>query len=157
MPTETAAGESLPAAAIADLRRIFAESDLARLLGIEVVSIESDRVVLRMPCKPPVMNENGTINGGAMSSLLDNATAAAAWATPAVRLTTRGTTVAMTVNFIGMPKQGDAIAEAYVISRGGSLTIVEAHCHDEAGNLLAKAQVTYKLDLARDRRLAGEG
>lgn len=145
---------ALPAETVARLKAGFAEGALADFLGLKAEIIETDRVVLRMACKAPVMNSNGTINGGAMASLLDNASAAAAWATPAAKATTMGTTVALTANYIGRPRQGDAIADARVISRGGTLVVIEVACHDEGGYLLAKAQVTYKLDLARDLRLA---
>ena len=44
-----------------------------------------------------------------------------------------------------------------MISRGGTLTIVDVVARYTDGRLVAKAQATYKLDLARDRRLAGGG
>ena len=146
--------DDLPQKAVERLKKIFAKSELAAFLGVEVALIERDHVVMKMACQPQVMNANGTINGGAMATLLDNATAAAAWTTPEAKETTRGTTVALHVNFIGVPKQGGAVADARVISRGGTLVVVDVICHDEGGNLLAKGQATYKLDLARDRRLA---
>ncbi len=152
--TDTPGTAALPAEAVARVRANFAESALAKFFGLKAEVIEIDRVVIRMACEPAVMNSNGTINGGAMACLLDNASAAAAWATPTAKSTTRGTTVALTINYVGRPRQGDAIADARVISRGGTLVVIEVDCHDEADHLLAKAQVTYKLDLARDARMA---
>ena len=52
--------------------------------------------------------------------------------------------------------QEDLIAEGTVVSRGGVLTIVDAVARDASGRLVAKCQATYKLDLARDRRLAAQ-
>lgn len=123
-------------------------------VGVTVDHVEVDRVVIRLPGHPHVMNGVGIVHGGATATLIDVAATAAAWATPAATDTTRGTTVSLTINYIAAGRGGDLVAEGRVLSRGGTLTIVEVVAHDTDGRLIAKAQGTYKLDLARDRRLA---
>ncbi|MEM7747725.1 MAG: PaaI family thioesterase, partial [Pseudomonadota bacterium] len=92
--------------------------------------------------------------GGALATLIDTAATAAAWASSDVKPTTRGTTVALTINFLSGAPQSDLLAEGRVISRGGTLTIIDVTARTADGTrTIAKAQVTYKLDLARDRRL----
>ncbi|MGI9409708.1 MAG: PaaI family thioesterase, partial [Hyphomicrobiaceae bacterium] len=86
-------------------------------------------------------------------ALIDTAATAAAWATPAARTTTRGTTVALTINYIAAGGPGDLLAEGQVVSRGGTLTVIDVVARDESNRTVAKGQVTYKLDLARDQRM----
>jgi uncharacterized protein (TIGR00369 family) len=144
----------LPPAAKTRIYDVIAAGPFAQHIGMRVDEVEVDRVVVRMMGAPHVMNALGIIHGGATAALLDSAAAAAAWATPEAQATTRGTTVALTINFIAGGYQSDLIAEASVVSRGGTLTIVDVIARDENGRLVAKAQATYKLDVARDRRLA---
>ena len=122
-------------------------------VGMSVDEAVVDRVVIRMRDAPHTMNGLGIVHGGAIATLIDTAATAAAWATPDVKPTTRGTTVALTINYISAGRPGDLIAEGRVIGRGGTLTVVEVIARDGGGGMVAKAQVTYKLDLARDRRI----
>jgi 1,4-dihydroxy-2-naphthoyl-CoA hydrolase len=123
-------------------------------VGLSVDEAVVDRVVIRMHGAPHVMNALGIVHGGATATLIDTAATAAAWATPQAQTTTRGTTVAMTINYLSGGEQGDLIAEGRVVSRGGTLTVVDVIVHDQKGRAVAKGQITYKLDLARDRRMA---
>jgi uncharacterized protein (TIGR00369 family) len=144
----------LPLAAKTRIYDVIAAGPFGQHVGISVDEVEVDRVVVRMKGAPHVMNALGIIHGGATAALLDSAVAAAAWATPEAKETTRGTTVALMINFIAGGYESDLIAEAQVISRGGTLTIVDVTARDANGRIIAKAQATYKLDVARDRRLA---
>lgn len=124
-------------------------------VGLVVEHAEVDRVVIRLPGEPHVMNGVGIAHGGALATLIDTAATATAWASPEVTDTTRGTTVALTINYLSGAPQVDLLAEGRVISRGGTLTIVDVVARTADGkHTIAKAQVTYKLDLARDRRFA---
>ena len=144
----------LSEAAKTRIHDVIAAGPFGRHVGLVVDHVEVDRVVIRMPAAAHVMNGLGIVHGGATATLLDTAATAAAWATPDARPTTRGTTVALTINYIGAGRGGDLIAEGRVVSRGGTLTIVDVLAHDAGGRLVAKAQATYKLDLARDRRVS---
>ncbi len=134
---------------------IITQGPFSSHVGLSVDDAEVDRVVVRMHAADHLMNGLGIFHGGAIASLIDTAATAAAWATPAVQATTRGTTVALTINYMSAGRPGDLLAEGRVISRGGTLTVVDVIARDENQRTVAKAQVTYKLDLARDRRLAG--
>jgi len=146
--------DGLSDAALTRIHDVIAAGPFGRHVGLIVDEVEVDRVVIRMPAAPHVLNGLGIVHGGATATLLDTAATAAAWATPDAKTTTRGTTVALTINYIGAGRDGDMLAEGVVLSRGGSLTIVDVNARDESGRLVAKAQATYKLDLARDRRVA---
>jgi uncharacterized protein (TIGR00369 family) len=146
--------DELSIAARRYIEDVIAAGPFGLHVGLSVDEVGLDRVVVRMHGANHVLNGLGNVHGGATAALLDTAATAAAWATPDAKPTTRGTTVALTINYIAAGRPGDLLAEAKVISRGGTLTVVEATARDVDGRTVAKAQVTYKLDLARDRRLA---
>ncbi len=145
--------DELSAAGRDRIFNVIAAGPFGRHVGMVVDAVEVDRVVIRMPKAPHVMNGLNIVHGGATATLLDTAATAAAWATPMAKDTTRGTTVALSINYIDAGRDSDLIAEGRVVARGGTLTVVDVVAHDESGRLVAKAQATYKLDLARDRRL----
>ena len=147
--------DTLSPAALERINNIIVAGPFGRHVGMSVDEIEIDRVVVRMHGEPHIMNALGAVHGGATATLLDAAAAATAWATPEARPTTRGMTVALAINYIGAGRQDDMIAEGIVVSRGGTLTIVDVVARDSDGRIVAKAQATYKLDLARDRRMGG--
>lgn len=149
--------EPLPPNVVQRINDIIVGGPFGEHVAMALDEIATDRVVVRLIGEPYIMNALGIVHGGATATLLDTAATAAAWATPAAKATTRGTTVALSINYIGAGRDGDLIAEGQVISRGGTLTIVDVVARDMAGRLVAKAQATYKLDLARDKRLEGGG
>jgi uncharacterized protein (TIGR00369 family) len=146
--------QDLSPAAIDRIHNVIAKGPFGQHVGLSVDHVEVDRVVVRMAASQEIMNGLNIVHGGATAALLDTAATCAAWATPDAQPTTRGTTVSLTINYIGPGRDEDLIAEGVVVSRGGVLTIVDAVAKDQSGRLVAKCQATYKLDLARDRRLA---
>lgn len=115
-------------------------------LGIELAALEADRAVVRLPWRPELGNGAGIYHGGATASLIDTAATAAAWTGPSVVEATRGATVAFTVNFLSPGLQGRSLeAEAVVLRRGGSLTVVDVLVTDDDGRKIARGVVTYKL------------
>ncbi|MEM9356140.1 MAG: PaaI family thioesterase [Pseudomonadota bacterium] len=146
--------KSLSPAAHDHVFGIITTGPFASHVGMSVEEAEVDRVVIRMRGADHIMNGVGIAHGGALATLIDTAATAAAWASSDVKPTTRGTTVALTINFLSGAPQSDLLAEGRVLSRGGTLTIIDVTARTADGNqTIAKAQVTYKLDLARDRRL----
>jgi uncharacterized protein (TIGR00369 family) len=148
--------KNLSEAALDRIHNVIATGPFGRHVGLSVDVVEIDRVVCRMKASPEIMNGLNIVHGGATATLIDTAATCAAWATPDARATTRGTTVSLTINYIGPGLGKDILAVGKVVSRGGILTIVDVIATDEEGRLVAKAQATYKLDLARDRRLEKE-
>lgn len=120
-----------------------------RHIGFSADLVEEDHAVLRLKDAPHVMNAGGIVHGGATAALIDTAATVAAWATDRAVPGTRGTTVGFSLNFLNPGRGGDLIAEATVIQRGGSLTVLDVIVHDETGRQIAKAQVTYKLGLRK--------
>src|SRR3954465_14365026 len=115
-------------------------------LGIGVDLMEPDRAVLSMPLRESLPTLGNGVHGGAISSLIDTAAAAAAWSGAEVPERPRASTVALTVNFL-RPACGEGVsADARVIRRGGSgLCVCEVKVTAEDGTKVATALVTYQL------------
>jgi uncharacterized protein (TIGR00369 family) len=86
------------------------------------------------------------VHGGAISSLVDTAAAAAAWSGAQVPERPRASTIGITVDFL-RPARGQGIsAAARVIRRGGSgLCFCEVKVAADDGTEVATALVTYQL------------
>jgi uncharacterized protein (TIGR00369 family) len=119
-------------------------SPFAAVLGIAVETLEPDRAVLTMPFKQEVTTIGDVVHGGAISALVDTAAMAAAWCTDDIPETPRGTTVALSVNFVAAARAADLAATAHVVKRGGTLCHCEVEVSDGA-RVVAKGLVTYKL------------
>ena len=127
------------------VRSMIVGSPLGALLGIEVESIAPDHVRARLPFRPEVTTVGDVVHGGALSALIDTAATAAAWTGADMARNPRGTTVALTVNFLAAARGADVVADARVIQRGRTITVCEVHAETVAGVRAASALVTYKL------------
>ena len=115
-------------------------------LGMELTVLEFDRAVVRLPGRPELGNGAGIFHGGATASLIDTAATAAAWTSPSVVEATKGATVGFTVNYLSPGLMGRSLAaEAVVLRRGGSITVVDVLVTDDDGRKIARGVVTYKL------------
>ena len=115
-------------------------------LGMDLDALEPDRAVVRLPWRRELGNGAGILHGGATASLVDTAATAAAWTDPAADETTRGATVGFTVNYLSPGLKGRSLAaEAVVLRRGGSLTVVDVLVTDDGGRKIVRGVVTYKL------------
>ena len=122
-------------------------SPYGKLLGLELVSAEPDRVRVRLPYRVDVTTLGDTVHGGAISALVDSAATAAFWAHPAASPSARGTTIGFSINFIAAGRGQDLIARASVRRRGREICTGEVSVTDAAGREVAVALVTYKMSL----------
>src|SRR5215470_564681 len=112
---------------------------VAKLLGWRVLDArpEDGWLKLGFDGKPDFCNPAGFVQGGILSSMLDDTMG------PAVFVMTEGksytTTVSLTVNFLSPAKPGPITAEAKVTQLGKSIAFVEAKLTAEDGTLLATA------------------
>ncbi len=115
-------------------------------LGMQLATLEADHAVVQLPWQPQLGNGAGIVHGGAIASLIDTAATAAAWTSPSVVEATRGATVGFSVNYLSPGLEGCCLsADATVLRRGGSLTVVDVLVTDDDGHKIARAVVTYKL------------
>ena len=126
------------------VRYIAAGQHFAQHLGVEVVSIEVDRVVLRLPYREYLGIER--VNGGAIASLVDLAGTCACWSNALVSDAARGATIGFTINYLKLVVGSDLTASGRVRRRGGSLCVAQVSVSNEAGDEVAIATINYKLD-----------
>ena len=86
------------------------------------------------------------VHGGAISSLIDTAAAAAAWSGAEVPERPRASTVGLTVDFLSPARGQGVTADARVVRRGSTgLCFCEVKVSAEDGSEIAMALVTYQL------------
>jgi len=127
------------------LRDMIVGSPLGRLLGVELADATPDRVVVRLPFRSEITTVGDLVHGGAIGALVDVTATAAAWTAADVARGPRGTTIGLTVNFLGGARARDLMATASVVQRGQSIVVCDVVVEDDAGAAVARALVTYKL------------
>jgi len=113
----------------------------ARLLGIQLDSVEPGHAVLSMRVREEFKQNHGVVHGGAIASLIDSATAFAIL--PLLAENERTTTVDLTIHYLRPLTEGSARASARVLRAGRRVITVSAELFDEQGNLAATALSTY--------------
>jgi uncharacterized protein (TIGR00369 family) len=115
-------------------------------LGIRFEELEPGRAVLAMPYGDALPTMGDVIHGGAISSLIDTAAAAAAWSGAEVPERPRASTVGLTVDFLSPARGQGVTADARVVRRGGTgLCFCEVRVAADDGTEVALALVTYQL------------
>ncbi len=117
----------------------------AKLLGWCLLEAKPEEgwIKLGFEGKPEFCNPAGFIQGGLLSSMLDDTMGPAVLVMSGGRLYT--TTISMTVNFLASAKPGPIIAEARVTQLGKTIAFVEGKLTAEDGTLLATASATERL------------
>ena len=113
-------------------------------LGISLSDIGTDEAVLEMPYKPDLATIGDVVHGGAVSTLIDTAAMAAAWATDEPTDSPAGATVALSVNFVAAAHGCDLTAAAKVSKRGKELSFCEVEVSDPEGKTIATGIATYR-------------
>lgn len=131
------------------VERLIIGSPFARVLALEPIAVEPDRVRVRMPWSESRTTIGDLIHGGAIAALVDVAATAACWSSESIASGSRGTTVGLTIQFLNGARATELVAEAEVVQRGRSLCAVGVSVHDAGKTEVARALVSYKLDAPR--------
>jgi uncharacterized protein (TIGR00369 family) len=113
----------------------------ARLLGIEVDSVEPGHAVLSMKLRHEHMRNNAIAHGGVIATLIDSAMAIAIMAL--LEENERTVTVDLTIHYLRPVPEGSAKASARVVRAGRRVVTVSAELFDGEGKLAATAISTY--------------
>jgi uncharacterized protein (TIGR00369 family) len=133
-----------PADGAALARGWIENSPFVAHLGIALESMEPDRASLRLPFTDALPTLGDVVHGGAISSLIDTAAAAAAWSSAEVPERPKASTVGFTVNFLAPAKAQGVTAAARVIRRG-AVSVIAVDVTGDDGTEVATALVTYRL------------
>jgi uncharacterized protein (TIGR00369 family) len=130
---------------VKSLRYMFTKVPFTIALGIVLEEASPDGVVVRMPYSDLIDNAGGTFHGGAVTTLVDNAGAAAVWAGHDYSKGTRASTVSLTVNFVGAGRTGDLVARARCVRRARELNFAEIAVESSDGRPVASAVLVYRI------------
>jgi uncharacterized protein (TIGR00369 family) len=129
----------------ADLARGWLEnSAFVEKLGLKLEAMEPGMARMRLPYDESLPTMGEVVHGGAISSLIDTAAAAAAWSGAEVPEKIRASTVGFTVDFLSPARAQDVVAEARVLRRG-AVTFLAVDVAAADGTAVATALVTYRL------------
>ncbi len=122
-----------------------APSPASALLGMQLVSIDQERLAARLAfhASDRLANKWGGLQGGMVAAMLDDAMSVAvglslAWGeiTP---------TLEMKTSFLKAAYPGHFVADGYVVRRGGSVAFVEAQLWDVEGEMVATGSSTTRI------------
>ncbi|AUC95310.1 phenylacetic acid degradation protein [Bradyrhizobium sp. SK17] len=117
----------------------------AKLLGWQLVDArpQDGWIKIVFDGKPEFCNPAGFVQGGMLSSMLDDTMGPAVFVMTEGRLFT--TTISMTVNFLAPAKPGPITGEATVTQLGKTIAFVEGRLTAVDGTLLATASSSIRL------------
>lgn len=105
---------------------------------IEMESVEPDRAVFRLTIRPESKNPFGMVHGGAIYTLADNATGAAAHTDGRFYVTQTSA-----LHFLRNQSEGTVRATAWVRHRGRSTVLTAVDITGEGGKLIATGEFTF--------------
>jgi uncharacterized protein (TIGR00369 family) len=117
------------------------------LLGFEVEETRVDYCRMRLPFKPELLHAGGIVHGGAIASLMDSVVVPAVGSV--LGPNDRYSTVDLHVQFIGVVKDEDVVAEGWVTKRGRTVVFCESEAVGaSSGRLVARSVLTYNVSPA---------
>jgi len=97
------------------------------LMGIDVVSVEPGKAVLKMEVRPDMHNGVGWMQGGILAAIADEAMALALY--PLLSKTEGIATISESTSFIKGTRDGFIIAEGKVIKKGRRVAFAESEVY----------------------------
>lgn len=109
-------------------------------MGISVVAVREGTVDLRLEARDDQVNLLGSVHGGVLATLADTAAGLAVRST--VPRGSRHASVHLDVQYLSPASPGTLLASGRVVRLGRRLAFARAEVTDDAGQVLATAQVT---------------
>lgn len=107
---------------------------------LEVVKASEGQCTLQWKVDENLLNDGGTLHGGAICSIVDNATTMALYTTPRG---VRGVSLELSVSFLGPARPGDLLTiEALCKKVGKTIGFTEASIINQQGRLIATGKHT---------------
>ena len=138
---------------ISYLEKIKSEGSRANpffcLMGIDVVSVEAGRAVLRMDVRPDMCNGVGWLQGGIFTALADEAMALSLY--PALSPHEGIATISESTSFIRGVRDGTVLAEGRVIRKGRRVAFAEGDVRidDREKTILSRTSAAFAVTTKR--------
>jgi uncharacterized protein (TIGR00369 family) len=118
----------------------------ARILGLQLESINDDEVLMRAVYKVDFLRPGGTVSGPVMMGLADAAVYALVLSR--IGIVELAVTTNLNINFLLKPQPGDVLARARMLKLGKRLAVAEVNLFSAAadsGDVVAHATATYSI------------
>ena len=123
------------------VKQFFAHGFDASLKGMSLVSMKDGQASVRLEVSPEVQNMGGTLHGGAIATLVDDAGTLAIMS--ADTDSRPGVTTDLNVSYFSAARGGEAVlAEATALKTGKTLGFVSVDIKTEGGKLVAQGRMT---------------
>ena len=113
---------------------------VSSMLGMEIVEYGEGRAKFAMNVDKRYHNPMGTVHGGIITSLAEDAMGVALMST--LEKGESFVTLELKMNFIKSVQSGRITAKGKVVHRGKTIALVESDIEDSEGNLIAKSVST---------------
>ena len=128
----------------------FAATPCNRWLGLVLVERSRERVVVELPLRPELVQEEGVVQGGVLTALADTAAVWLLWPGLAPERAMTGVDCAVQFLAAGLPGGGPLRAVATPLRVGGTVAVCESRIEQD-GRLVAKGTFTFLLRARRAR------
>ncbi len=138
--------------ALVDPAATFASTPCNRWLGLRLVLRTPERVVVELPVRTDLLQEEGVVQGGILTALADTTAVWLLW--PDLGPTRAMTGIDCSMQFLaaGRAGGGPLVATATPLRVGGTIAVAETVVEQD-GRRIAKGTFTF---LLRERRTAGK-
>ena len=135
---------SLPTGAFDDATQV--DNPFLELLGARRRAWTEGFSEFELPVRAALLNRQGVLQGGVLSTLLDVACGYAGLYSPPLQAALHGHTVSLAVNFLETGSRGTVVARGYLQQRRRSLFFARGEVWLDGAVLLATAQGSFKLN-----------
>lgn len=128
------------------LVKLYPDVPFHKVLGIEIVGFEKDKVEIRLPFRGELAGGGQALHGGVISSLIDLSGALAAWSNHNPERGMKGSTVSITVNYLSAALGETIVSSATTVKRGKELIFCNVIISEEnSKKLVANGSVIYRI------------
>ena len=120
------------------------ESGFRQFIGMTVRELTANQAVMELTIGPQHRNSHGSLHGGVLTSIIDNSGGLAGCYCPASGNVRKAVTLSLTTSFIASVSSGVIQAIGHKRSGGRRIFVSTIEVTDEAGNLIALGEATYR-------------
>jgi len=120
------------------------ESGFRQFIGMIVRELTANQAVMELAIGPQHRNSHGSLHGGVLASIIDNTGGLAGCYCPSSGNIRKAVTLSLTTSFVASVSSGVIQATGRKRSGGRRIFVSTIEVTDEAGNLIALGEATYR-------------